>query len=267
MHAMPFNRLLAFSGVTGLQTGCAVALLALLPDVRCGAANIVWDAPAPISSETDVSTTGALLYAFSFGGSGVSPTTVNGVTFGSFAAPNGGRGGAAAGTVTLNLLDAADYFRTTVTETGATTAPFSNLSAAYQGLLRSAVSDGWNPSHMTLTLGGLTIGNRYELQFWSNESTSFTNYVGNNTRTILTAGNAASLDGNGTDDIGGLGQWVMGRFTADALSQAIDITGGNPAGASPILSAFQVRNVPEPASLSLLGLGAILAASRRHRTY
>jgi hypothetical protein len=237
---------------------------ALVVPIHSEAAAIIWDAPTLIGQDSDVSTTGTLLYAFTFGGTGVPTSTVNGVTFASFAAPNGGSSPVTVSNVTFSL-PGGDFFRSTLTETGSTSAPFSALSSAYKGFLQSAISDGVDPSHSTLTLGALTPGNIYEVQFWANESASFTNTLSNNTETILTAGNAATLDLNASNTTGGLGQWVTGSFTADGMTQAIDITGGNPAGASPILNGFQVRTVPEPTSIGLFGLAATLLTSRRRR--
>ena len=117
---------------------------------------------------------------------------------------------------------------------------------------------------MTLTLGGLTNGTPYQVQVWANDSTgSLSGNAALNPKTIFTAGNTVTLDDNNLNAAGGLGQWVTGTFTADATSQNITITPD--AGHLPVLNAFQLRVVPEPATLGLLlsGLGSALAARRR----
>lgn len=236
--------------------------IVLLPSMHSNAASILWNTPQPIVADTDVSTAGTLLYAFTFGHTGVPSTTVNGVSFASFATPNGGTSAVTVGSVTLTL-QAGNYFRSTLTETGSASSPFFNLSGAYRSLLQSAVSDGIDPSSNTLTLGGLTNGTIYQVQLWVNESASFTNNLSVNTKTTLTAGNSVTLDSNIPDTTGGVGQWVSGTFTADTANQNIGFTGANPAGASPILNGFQVRVVPEPSSAALLLCGAALCLQRR----
>ncbi|MGC8553811.1 MAG: PEP-CTERM sorting domain-containing protein [Phycisphaerae bacterium] len=67
--------------------------------------------------------------------------------------------------------------------------------------------------------------------------------------------------------VGG-GQFATGTFTADATgSEVITIVGAAPSGTSPDaqINAFQVRAVPEPASLAIFGVGAagLLLVRRR----
>ena len=66
-----------------------------------------------------------------------------------------------------------------------------------------------------------------------------------------------TLRGNVESVSGGLGQFAIGTFTADATSEAI--TFGAPDGSNgyALLNAFQLRQitVPEPSSALLCGLG------------
>jgi len=116
---------------------------------------------------------------------------------------------------------------------------------------------------MTLTLNSLTVGYTYQLEIWTNRSNT-----ANAQGFTATAGNSVVLDSNTTDAIGGVGQFVLGSFTADATSQAITFT---PNGAGLVdFSAFQLRTtaVPEPSAIALLiagGVGLLLARRRSMR--
>jgi hypothetical protein len=63
---------------------------------------------------------------------------------------------------------------------------------------------------MGLTITGLTSGDIYSFQFWSQSGGS----------TTATAGNAVTVGG------GGNGQFAIGTFTADATTQAISFSAG-----------------------------------------
>ena len=250
------------------QILAATLALALLPAMRSNAALITWATPTLISGDTDVSTTGSLLYAFTFGDTGVASATVNGVTFAPFAAPTNSFAPATVGNVTLDHTGADSFFSTNAAG-GINIAPYSNLSTAYKGMLQSLASSN-NETNMTLTLGGLTNGTSYQVECWANVSGTFFFPTSNNTKTILTAGNPVTLDANSTDTDGGVGQWVTGTFTATGTTQLITVASDAPgpaAGAKlPILNGLEVRTVPEPASAALLGLGAVLLANRRRRS-
>ena len=64
------------------------------------------------------------------------------------------------------------------------------------------------------------------------------------------ATNNVTLDSNLTDSAGGLGQFVIGTFTADGVSQSIDFTAAS-SGSGPLINAFQVRAVPEPSTYAM----------------
>jgi hypothetical protein len=59
----------------------------------------------------------------------------------------------------------------------------------------------------------------------------------------------------------GLGNFVIGTFTANAATQSFFVSGVNDPG----LSAVQLRAVPEPTSVALLSLGAAGLLLRRRR--
>lgn len=252
----------------------------LLPTSSVRAATILWDTPQSISADTDVSTTGSRLYAYTFGNdagfgadsdghagikviepAGVPSTTVNGVNFDSFAVPY-----ETSVTVIVDdvsLATSAPFFSVN-NLAGSESAPFVGLSADYQGLLSSGVSTLLGNSTLTLTLGRLTDGQDYLVQFWSNDSHLLTNKLNG---TIYTAGNSVTLDNNNpTNSEGGLGQWVTWSFTASGDTQVITIRSSVLTGDYPALNAFQVRTVPEPSSALLLLSGAALLLRRSRAT-
>lgn len=241
-----------------------LAALALLPQPRAGAASIIWDTPTilTLGVDTDVSTTGSLLYAFNLGDIGVTGPTLNGVTFTAFPVTSGVTS-ASQGSVTISTSPVLFSYNFATSPS----APYTSLTSDYQALVSTGLITVGVFNTLTLGLGGLTLGNTYQVQVWASDANGtlsgspFGDY-----QTIFTAGNAVTLDDNNTNFDGGVGQWVTGSFTADAATQNIAIT--CPTSGSPVLNAFQVRTlavVPEPASATLLALGAGLLAARRRR--
>src|SRR6185503_7378361 len=89
-------------------------------------------------------------------------------------------------------------------------------SSAYQELLSTGITS------IGLIFGPLTIGNKYEFQWWNNDSAVASNFTetaddGN--------GNTITLNSNSTSAVGGLGQYAVGTFTADATFPEISFTG------------------------------------------
>jgi hypothetical protein len=204
------------------------------------AANIIWSSPQGIVGDGDVSTLGTFVDAVSIGND--SAVTVNGVTFGAF-------NPAAVPTGTFAITGAAGY-----AGYGVDLAPFNTLSAVYQNLLTHGDFGSGN-SVMTLTIGGLTIGRAYLFQWWANDSRN--SY---NPQTVsATAGTVVTLNADTTAAPGGIGQYAIGTFVADAATQTVDFQGGVNGGT--LENAFQLRditNAPEPCAGLLLGLGAPL---------
>ncbi len=237
----------------------AAAALALLPAVRSDAAMIAWDTPTLITADANVSTTGSLLYAYTFGATGVASATVNGVTFAPFEVSNNGSSPETVGSTTLS---AGFTFFSTNTGLGAATGAFAALSSAYQGLLKSGVSL-FGGDQFNLSLGGLTSGVTYIVQIWANESTEFKNDLPSNGVTQVVPGNFTLLDINNTNATGGVGQWVTGTFIADSTDQYVAISGS----AAPDLNAVMVRSVPEPSTYAMLlgGVAGLFFLRRRRK--
>lgn len=226
---------------------------------------IVWDSPQTVSGDSNVSTTGSLVYAFTFGGTAApSSATVNGVTFSPFTLPGGIVTSATVGSVTISESPGTLFGSNSF---GTASAPFSGLSSSYQSLLGSGVYAD-TAANITVTLGGLTPGQQYQLQWWTNNSSNIlSNYGETFTNTTATAINSVTLDANTTDLVGGVGQYAIGTFTAAGSTQAF-LLSETSGGFNPLINALQVRAVPEPA-LSLLGIvaatGGWLAWRRRSR--
>ncbi|MEI7901170.1 MAG: invasin domain 3-containing protein [bacterium] len=232
------NRLRKTSGtmqsfVLGLAALALLALLAMTA-TPASAASITWGTATTITGDSDVSTNGTFKYAYHWNAAN---QTVNGVTFTGTTSTNAG-----GSDVGLAGFDAQyDAF------TGSTT-PFTGLSTAYKATLAGSPYNGG--AAVTVTLKNLTNGKQYAVQVWVEDARIY----GQDRKATLTAGNSVTLDYNSKDTSnanGGVGQYSIGTFTADAATQTFTITGvagsGNGAGASALLNALQVRELPPAA--------------------
>jgi hypothetical protein len=230
----------------------AVAVAWSIPAHAAGLTAITWGTPTTISSDSDVDTTGTLVYAFNFGsGTTATTQTVNGVTFQPFAIDNNSFSNTATlGNVTLT--ESNGYLIADV-DTGSTNAPFSGLSATYRGLLSTEVYSS-NLATMQVDLGGLTNGTDYRLQWWTNDSSLYS-YAGSLFFENVIGGGASgnvTLDPNTTNTNGGLGQYVIGTFTASGTTASFTLTGsGTGAWQFPMMNALQIRAVPEPSTYAI----------------
>ncbi|MFM7244595.1 MAG: PEP-CTERM sorting domain-containing protein [Planctomycetaceae bacterium] len=124
-------------------------------------------------------------------------------------------------------------------------------------------------STITATLGGLTAGQQYRIQWWTSDPANSQGVLNETfaTTTATSGTSSVTLDSNSTNANGGLGQYVIGTFTADATSQTFDLN--SPSGnTSPLIDGFQLRTVavPEPSTWVLAAtaaLGFAVAARRR----
>ncbi|MEM9347814.1 MAG: PEP-CTERM sorting domain-containing protein [Planctomycetota bacterium] len=108
------------------------------------------------------------------------------------------------------------------------------------------------------TISGLTDGVDYLIQVWYTEERA-----GSETRAMTFGDNegvpsSILVAGQGTN---GFGQFVTGSFTASGTTQDLSILATD-AGRSHA-TALLVREVPEPTSLALLSLSALMCARRR----
>ena len=202
-------------------------------------ATLTWQSPSNISGPTDVTTSDDLVAAYNIQGA-AEPVTVNEVLFDSFVVNETG-GTAGNFTITPNTAttdQSSNY--------GWPAAPFSELNTGYGTLLQSAYTVYPSASYnrwFTLTMGSLTVGKEYIVQFWVNESRNQVNSIGSGAEkpTIISSGTSVSLDRNTTNAVGGVGQFVIGTFTATSATQTFSFSAGD--GAAPTLNAFQLRRV------------------------
>ncbi len=203
-----------------LSIACAVLLACSWGAGPARAAVITWGAATAISGDIDVATDGTNIFAYNWNST---TQAVNGVIF---TAPGTG--------VTLPSVSVNTY------TFGSSSAPFAGLSSSYQGILSGSAWSG-TTSAQTVTINNLTVGRKYEVQFWVDDSrggfNSRTNTVtGGGGNTVMLA---FAANGNG----GALGQYTIGTFTADGTTQTITVTANN---------TFQIN------ALQLRDLGAAL---------
>jgi hypothetical protein len=257
-------------------------LLAALNMILAALANptiagvVTWQTVQAITGDSDVDTTGTPVYAYNFGpasgASQVQGVTVRGVSFIAFGAPI-----FQFGTQTINIGNV------TLSEhpgelngfdTSANSGSFTTLNSSYKGLLGTAIAASYF-STMTLSLGGLETGKSYRLQLWVNDSKN--DQVLYKRVEVSGGGSTSEIKTNVSSTLGGLGQYVIGTFTAtgniqDVLFNGMLEVGGINNLKNPFVNAFQLRlessgEVPEPASMVIFGLGALgLACRKRRRT-
>lgn len=235
-----------------LFAGAASILIALSLHGTTYAASIIWGAPSPISGDSDVRNNGTLVGAYGF--STTSPT-INGVTFTNFSEVPGDNqiGNYTLGNFTLGF-DSGNF----LADAGSNNAPFTSLTANYQNLLSRCVLDV-STADIAMTIQGLTPGQEYLFQWWSNRSDSTL------TRdTTANAGNSVTLSDNQGEFFGTLGNYAIGTFTADTATQLISFVSSS--SYFPQVNAFQLRAVPEPASAGLLLGTGMMLLMRRYRT-
>ena len=194
-------------------------LLAGVLPVR--AAVITWASPVNISGDADVSTSGILNYAETWGQNGAA---VNGVTFAYVTSKTGDANVGIAFGSTAGIDKSGE---------GTGGVPYSGLSAVYKVLVKGTVWANVG-TQGTVTLNNLTVSNLYQVQMWVNDSRG-----GNYATRVITLGSAGGspvslahyVGGTATSPAGGLGQYVIGTFIADGASQVITVTDSCTAGA------------------------------------
>jgi autotransporter-associated beta strand protein len=186
----------------------------LLTGATSQAAQITWGAPTAISGTNDVYLGGTTNGAYTWGSSGQSVRTV---PFVKTITTNG-----TSGNLTLS-----GFASTSLTNFGSASSPYASLPSTYATILQGADYES-SGATVTVTLNNLKIGTNYAVQVWINDSRGGSG-VGTNRNALVqdnSGGTGVTLVYNTTAVGGGLGQYAIGKFTADATSQDVTITGG-----------------------------------------
>lgn len=246
-----------------------VFLVLMAGTVASSAAVIQWGAPRVISGDSDVSTSGTPVEAYNINGGAV---TLNGVSFASFLPPASPNPTSSIPAAPVTIGNATFLSTTTANATysyrttfGSATGAFATLSADYQSLLGTGIlanTSSGTPVNQafTFTFGNLIVGQPYEVQIWGNDSR---NSSGTQRRMILNGSGGPTVDFNDTQLSGGVGQWILGTFIADAATQSFTAMNPTSTAISPQLNAFQLRAVPEPSLALIAGLSLLTLAGRR----
>ena len=200
-----------------------------------------WNPPVTIAGDSDVTTSGSLVFAYDWNSSA---TSVNGVAF---TAPGSG----------VSLTGFYGNYGSFLNGTGA---PATSLSTEYKNILTGGQYTN-GVAAATLTLNALTVGHQYLAQFWVDDSR---NDSQNRVETLTSGTNTVTL-AYPANSVGALGQYTIGTFVATATTKVINLLGSH----STQVNALQLRDlgippvVPAPAFTPVAGiyLGGSLAVS------
>jgi fibronectin-binding autotransporter adhesin len=201
------------------------------------AAPITFKTPESISGESDVLNAGTAFLAVRYWGP--NNLTLNGVDFVTSVSTTG--------VGNLSISGGATYFN----GLGAAGPNYNPLGSNYQQLVNGAVFvDGAGP--LIVSLNGLTPSRSYALQIWANDSRieagapalpyRMNHLASSGGNTVLQKFNVQRV-------LGGVGEFTVGSFVANASSQTftlsgtLDAGGGYTTGASAQLNSIVVRDI------------------------
>lgn len=258
---------------------------------------ITWRSAQNISGDSDISVNGNFDRAYTFGRT--ASATVNGVVFAGSNSPESidGTTYSITGAHRLTVPGSGQPGSTSISFGASTDTPapgagttYGDLSTDYRGLIAHAIRGAGGttgapsgtantPNDLfynsyTFTLLNLTPGATYEIQVWFNESGSAVtrrSAIGDLDGTMNVDGEwsgGTRVAYNYDDEVGGVGQYVIGEFTADESGEESFTFN---AYASPVanfagLNAYQLRIIPEPSHALLGAAGLFGLAFRRRRS-
>jgi hypothetical protein len=196
------------------------------------AAEISWSSVDLTTNATEVSTNGTFLEALNFnpvGGPTASNTVINGVTFSLH---------------TDGTTPTATYF--SANSGGMSLDSHAIYSAglvAYTGLLSNFI---YHKSSDQVTLSLLEAGQQYQIQLFVGDGRAQEAA----TTVTMDIGKANAFTSPGLGSNSGYGLVINGVFTADAATQIFEMNKNSTKGLQ--LSGYQLRAIPEPATLGLV---------------
>ena len=217
------------------------------------AAVITWESVDLTSSVTEVSTSGTLLEALNFNGGTTASdydTTINGVTFSGLVS-----GGGAGDAVWDN--PSATYFSANSGHVVPTNLDkYTSGLSVYDALLSGFIYDSTDTGD-TVTLSSLTDGQEYLVQLFMANTDS--GKVG--VSMVVDKDESNEFTSPTYDSNSANGFVINGTFTADATTQTFSMNNKGTDGIQ--LNGYQLRAIPEPGTLGMLGFVGIVAFLRR----
>jgi len=224
---------------------CLILIAGLVPVTTAQAQAIVFGPATTMSSDLDVSIEGDLVYGYTYA---AAPVTVHTV---SFSIARGGNNGVLFFAPSLDRGSSEIFNGNNTPPAGSTNA---SLSDEYRVLVMGAGFPSGEATTADVTLTALDAGDDYQVQIWLHDAR---NISSSNVATITSGPNSVNLaynseaaipGGADSDNSGGVGQFVIGTFTATASSETFTLS--VPAGQGGLqLNAIQVRNVSVPVIL------------------
>jgi hypothetical protein len=209
-------------------------------------AQITWGSVGDISDTSNISTTGSFIDAVTLHGLDTyASTTIGDTTFinldSLFTATGGSPSqSATGGTITVTDDNTANH----------ETPPTSDT--AYQDALGYAgYTNNGEPG--TISFSGLTANQTYQVEVWSY-------YSDDRFDPVLSGTNPIQLTST-------VGQYVVGTFTAPSSTFTFDYSLSTDSGAAgALINAVALRELPEPSTWLMMGIGAVLVGWRLRRT-
>ncbi len=224
---------------TGANPTPQVNLVQVRDVTTNGQPDITWQAPVTILGPGDVSTSGVYFGSWAPNNGSANSYPVNGVTFQGFS--------------DLPYFSPGPTWDNGYNGFGSPNTPDSN----YNSLLQYARFSNEQSMPATISWGGMTPGNTYQLQLWVNDGRN----IGQTRTETITAGKSTSAPLSFGSDGSGPGQYIIGTFVADSSGyQTLRLdgfsTGANP---DPQVNILQVRDItgvvpPTPPTITSLSI-------------